>query len=81
MYNLFVTRADGTTFKTLRSPYSNRREALSTVRTVIWGTVDGPPSEQVAETIADFARNVAAAPLGESVIHTPSGITFRTERA
>lgn len=75
MFNLYVTTSTGRTFKTLRSPYTNRTSAESTVRMQI------SPDFGTFREVSDFAKTVTAAPLGETVTHGASGISFRTVAA
>lgn len=76
-YNLIVTRADGVTFTTLRSPYDTRAD---TVRTV-WTIIATPPTPVAPDEGMTFANRVATAPLGETVTHPGLKIGFRTEEA
>ena len=76
MYNLYVTRADGSTFKTLRSPYPAREDMASTVRMILLGA---PPYDR--DLAARMADVVITTPLDETVTHPEISISFRTEEA
>jgi hypothetical protein len=76
-FNLFITSVQGETRKSLRSPYHDRD---ATRRTVLVCIVDHSPSSASSVDV-EFARQVADAPLGETVRHLRSGIAFRTEEA
>lgn len=71
-FNLYVIRKGGSEYKTLRSPYPDRESTASTVRTII-------ASRQGGTDDREFAEQVAAHPVGETITHTVSGLGFRTE--
>lgn len=73
-YNLFITRADGHTFKALRSPYTRRADTERTIRMIVTAPLAATTSSDI-----EFASGVTTAPLGETVTHQPTGIAFRTE--
>lgn len=75
-YNLFVTTPQGHTFKTLNSPYPTRQAAM---RTIIMSIRNSP--EVTLEDATAFARKAAGIPLGQTIEHATSGVTFRTEEA
>lgn len=75
-FNLYVGRRGGRSFKTLRSPYDTRQDTERTVHVILADTFPGPD-----DPIPGFAKQVSAAPLGETVTHAPTGRTFRTEEA
>lgn len=72
-FDLYVTSPNGRTFKSLRSPYPDRQAITRTVRTV------SASEEEAVEDTAAFAERVAALPLGETLTHTKSGVSFRVE--
>jgi hypothetical protein len=73
-YNLFVIRTDGSEFKTLRSPYPDRADTVSTVCRLV-ETHTGPDNGRPQT----FAERVARYPLNEPITHSVLGIGFRTE--
>lgn len=73
-FNLFIVYPDGRTRKTLRSPYDSRAGSIRTVRMIVEGTTG-----YEGKGARSFAEEVAAAPLGETVMHPTLGIGFRTE--
>lgn len=76
-YNLFVIHGDRAPYKTLRSPYGDRRDSIRTVLMILTGCSEYPfPDGGRAQR---FAEQVATAPLGETVTHTGLNISFRTE--
>lgn len=74
-YNLIVTRPDGTSYKTLRSPYGQRADTIRTVRMIV------EERTGVDERALTFAERVSKYPLGETVTHSVLKIGFRTEEA
>jgi hypothetical protein len=72
-YNLYVTRRNGTTFRTLRSSYETRAATMVTVKSILAAGC------QETDEITQFALRTALAPLGQDVVHEQTGITFRTE--
>lgn len=74
-FNLLVTRTDGVTFTTLRSPYGSRDDTRRTVAVIL--AEKAPPTASSDDV--EFARRVSEKPLGESITHLRTGLTFRTE--
>lgn len=74
-YNLFITTASGRTFTAARSPYPDRDATQRTVAVTVASTI----YDEDIEKQENFARRVASAPLGETVTHPATGISFRTE--
>lgn len=77
-YNLFITRPNGVTFKTLRSPYDSRADSIRTARMFLEGI---GVYDATGGTAQSFAQLVAAYPLGETITHKDLGVSFRTELA
>lgn len=75
MFDTFVTSPEGRTFKTLNSPYRVRDAVRRIVRMTLGESA--PPSEEGWV----FIDRVVDAPLGETVTHAATGISFRTEAA
>ena len=76
-FDLFITSTEGRTFKSMRSPYPDREAAR---RTVVVSVADSLHSCDT-ERESSFADRVITAPLGETVVHEPTGIAFRTEES
>lgn len=76
-FNLLITSVEGHTFLSSRSPYDERKD---TPRTVAMCVASSNRTED-RERQADFACRVTVAPLGETVTHPATGISFRTEEA
>jgi hypothetical protein len=71
-FNLLVTRPNGSTYRTLNSPYPTREETGCSVRIIVMPNLDDDQARALAAA-------VIAAPLGETVAHPLFGATFRTE--
>lgn len=72
-FDLFITSIAGKTRKSVRSPYPTRRAADRTVR------IYASSEHETAAELNAFTEQVLTAPLGETVVHKPTGIAFRTE--
>lgn len=75
MFDLYVTTAKGTIFRTLNSPYETRHAAALSVLPII-----ADKGVTIGEGKA-LARQVRDAELGVEVTHEGSGISFRTEES
>lgn len=76
-FNLFITPPAGRTFKSLRSPYPDREAARRTVVITVADSLHSCDTERES----GFADRVITAPLGETVVHEPTGVAFRTEES
>lgn len=74
-FNLFITSVEGHTFLSSRSPYDERKDAQRTVAMCVASSNRTEDTEKQA----DFVCRVTTAPLGETVTHPATRISFRTE--
>ena len=74
-FDLFITSPRGRGYRSLNSPYDSREATRATVRMML---IESPSSSDETQ---GFIARVLDAPLGETVTHEATGISFRTEEA